>query len=159
MTGQKLNLTSAEDAHAFITERAPSHVKVGFFDIDGVFRGKFIGREKFLSALRSGYGFCNAVLGWDVANNLYNNAAYTGWHSGFPDANLRILIRQAHGRKYICENRQEHNGRFTQAFGLYQDEYRRVDGRWWIARRFYTSLARTGDDLTTFPFPDSPFAS
>ena len=91
MTGQKLNLTSAEDAHAFITERAPSHVKVGFFDIDRVFRGKFIGREKFLSALRSGYGFCNAVLGWDVADNLYNNAAYTGWHSGFPDANLRIL--------------------------------------------------------------------
>ena len=63
----------------------------------------------------------------------------------------------AHGRKYICENRQEHNGRFTQAFGLYQDEYRRVEGRWWIARRFYTSLARTGDDLTTFPFPESPF--
>ena len=91
MTGQKLNLTSAEDAHAFITERAPSHVKVGYFDIDGVFRVKFIGREKFLSALRSGYGFCNAVLGWDVADNLYNNAAYTGWHSGFPDANLRIL--------------------------------------------------------------------
>jgi len=63
----------------------------------------------------------------------------------------------AHARTYICENRQEHNGRFSQAYGLYQDEYRRVDGRWWIARRFYSSLGRTGDDLSTFPYPPSPF--
>ncbi len=64
----------------------------------------------------------------------------------------------AHARKYICELRQEHNGRFSQAFGLYQDVYRRVDDRWWIAKRFYSSLARTADDLTTFPYPPNAFA-
>jgi hypothetical protein len=63
----------------------------------------------------------------------------------------------AHARVYICELRTEHNGRFSQAFGLYQDEYRRVDARWWIARRFYSSLARTGADLATHPHPAPAF--
>jgi len=91
MTGQKLKLKSTEDVRAYVTESNPAHVKVGFFDLDGVFRGKFMARDKFLSALEGGYGFCNAVLGWDVADTLYDNSSYTGWHSGYPDANLRIL--------------------------------------------------------------------
>ena len=91
MTGRKLKLKSAEDVRAYVTETNPGHVKVGFFDLDGVFRGKYIAQGKFLSALDGGYGFCNAVLGWDVADKLYDNSDYTGWHSGYPDANLRIL--------------------------------------------------------------------
>lgn len=91
MSGLKLNLSSLQEVRSFIQEKSPSHVKVGVFDIDGVLRGKFISREKFLSALDDGYGFCNALLGWDVADNLYDNSSYTGWHTGYPDANLRII--------------------------------------------------------------------
>ena len=40
----------------------------------------------------------------------------------------------------------------TQAFGVYQDDYRRVDGRWWFARRDYQSLARSGRG-EVFAFP------
>jgi len=62
----------------------------------------------------------------------------------------------AAGRMYMCELRQQ-SGRFTVAYGVYHDEYREVDGRWWIAGRRYHSLARTsatGDaDLDVFPFP------
>jgi len=31
------------------------------------------------------------VLGWDVKDQLYDNVAYTGWHTGYPDASVRIL--------------------------------------------------------------------
>ena len=54
---------------------------------------------------------------------------------GDPDA--------AHARLYMAELRQDAaNGHWTNAFGLYRDEYRRVDGRWWFASRSYQSLAR-----------------
>lgn len=91
MPGQKLDLKTIENVKTFVREKDPKHVKVGVFDIDGVLRGKFIARDKFLSALDDGYGFCNALLGWDVADQLYDNSKYTGWHTGFPDANLRII--------------------------------------------------------------------
>ncbi|UWQ93916.1 glutamine synthetase (plasmid) [Rhodobacteraceae bacterium M382] len=91
MAGQHLNLKTIEDVRTYLSEKDPKHVKVGFFDLDGVFRGKFMAKGKFLSALNDGYGFCDAVLGWDVADTLYDNSKFTGWHSGFPDANLRII--------------------------------------------------------------------
>lgn len=64
----------------------------------------------------------------------------------------------AAGRMYMCELRQDADtGRFTVAYGVYHDDYREVDGRWWIAGRHYHSLARTGTtgvaDLDVFPFP------
>jgi len=63
-------------------------VKVAITDIDGVLRGKYVHLDKFLSALESGFGFCNVVLGWDSADVCYDNASYTGWHTGYPDANV-----------------------------------------------------------------------
>ena len=63
---------------------------------------------------------------------------------------------RAAGRMYMCELRQE-AGRFTVAYGVYHDDYRETDGRWWIAGRRYHSLARTSAsaeaDLDVFPFP------
>lgn len=61
---------------------------------------------------------------------------------------------RAGGRLYMWELRQEaHSGRWTNAFGLYRDEYVRHEGRWVIARRRYSSLARTGRDSEVFDIP------
>jgi glutamine synthetase len=79
------------DAKAIVDERKLAHVKVGVFDVDGIMRGKYMSRAKFLSALESGYGFCDVVLGWDCQDQLYDNVKYTGWHTGYPDAPVRIL--------------------------------------------------------------------
>lgn len=65
-------------------------VKLAIVDIDGVLRGKYINKTKFLSAMESGFGFCNVVFGWDCADVCYDNVDYTGWHSGYPDAEARI---------------------------------------------------------------------
>ena len=35
-------------------------------------------------------GFCNVVFGWDMGDVCYDNARYTGWHTGYPDALARI---------------------------------------------------------------------
>jgi len=85
------DVVDASQARQLVIERELDHVKVGVFDVDGVLRGKYISTEKFFSALDSGFGFCDVVLGWDVKDQLYDNVSYTGWHTGYPDATVRIL--------------------------------------------------------------------
>jgi len=65
-------------------------VKVGGFDIDGVLRGKYITADKFWSAIDKGFGFCDVIFGWDIQDELYDNAKLTGWHSGYPDIHSKI---------------------------------------------------------------------
>ncbi|WP_298770654.1 glutamine synthetase [uncultured Shewanella sp.] len=79
------------DAKTIVEERGLSHVKVGLFDIDGVMRGKYMAKDKFFSALEKGFAFCDVVLGWDMKDQLLDKAQYTGWHTGYPDAPVRIL--------------------------------------------------------------------
>ena len=65
-------------------------VKLGAFDIDAVLRAKYVSVSKFKSALEKGLGFCDVVFGWDMADALYDNVSYTGWHTGYPDAHAKI---------------------------------------------------------------------
>ncbi len=74
-----------------LTKTNVENVKVGVFDIDGILRGKYMHRDKFLSALEGGFGFCDVVLGWDAHDQLYDKSQYTGWHTAYPDAPVRIL--------------------------------------------------------------------
>jgi glutamine synthetase len=61
-------------------------VKLAVTDIDGVLRGKVIGFDKFKSIAEKGFGFCDVVFGWDAGDQAYDNGAFTGWHTGYPDA-------------------------------------------------------------------------
>ncbi len=75
--------------------KSPSNrVKVAVVDLDGILRGKFVSKEKFLSAAApapaGGFGFCDVVFGWDSNDACYDNSKLTGWHKGFPDALARI---------------------------------------------------------------------
>jgi glutamine synthetase len=36
------------DLGKFLTDRGIEHVKIGVFDTDGIFRGKYLSRDKFL---------------------------------------------------------------------------------------------------------------
>jgi glutamine synthetase len=75
----------------FLTERGIEHVKIGVFDTDGVLRGKYLSRDKFLAALDKNLGFCDVILGWDSSDQLYDNTKFTGWHTAYPDATVRVL--------------------------------------------------------------------
>jgi glutamine synthetase len=84
-------LKNAADALAYIRKRDVPYVRLGVFDIDGVFRGKYVNRDKFESALEKGLGFCDVVVGWDSNDQLYDNVSVTGWHTGYPDAEVRMV--------------------------------------------------------------------
>ncbi|MCZ6855270.1 MAG: glutamine synthetase [Gammaproteobacteria bacterium] len=72
--------------------RGVNQVKLGLTDIDGVIRGKYVSLDKFVSLLEKGGGFCDCVFGWDVDDQLYDQGTYTGWHTGFPDTQFKLLV-------------------------------------------------------------------
>ena len=88
--------SSSADASRTVRSRIAASkagkVKVAITDMDGVLRGKYINKQKLQSALEGdgGFGFCNVIFGWDAADVCYDDAAYTGWHSGYPDAHARL---------------------------------------------------------------------
>jgi glutamine synthetase len=88
------NLTPAELIEV-VRSDAFTAFKVGAFDIDGILRGKYMHRDKLLSSLEQGFGFCDVVLGWDSEDRLYDNVDYTGWHTGYPDVEVRLAPETA----------------------------------------------------------------
>ena len=76
-----------------LSDSSTEKVKLAVTDIDGILRGKVISFEKFVSVAEKGFGFCDVVFGWDAADVAYDNAAVTGWHSGYPDAMATIDVQ------------------------------------------------------------------
>jgi glutamine synthetase len=74
----------------YIKNHPSGKVKIAVSDIDGILRGKYISTEKFLSVAQKSFGLCSVVFGWDMADVSYDNATYTGWHTGYPDAEASI---------------------------------------------------------------------
>jgi SnoaL-like domain len=101
--------------------------------------GAFIGRQ---------------IAEFDFFEFVILNSVITLSAGGDPDL--------ATARMYMNELRHHGpTGRFTLVYGLYQDRYRRRDGRWWFDRRWYSTLARSpeiagGRDLEAFEFPALP---
>ena len=73
-----------------VQSSASGKVKVAVTDIDGILRGKYLHKDKFMSAMQGGFGFCDVVFGWDMMDVTYDNTTLTGWHKGFPDALAKI---------------------------------------------------------------------
>jgi glutamine synthetase len=86
-------------AVAAIRKSGAPKVKVAVSDIDGVLRGKYLHRDKFLGTAepypKGGFGFCDVVLGWDMMDVCYDNTTVTGWQHGFPDALARLDLDTA----------------------------------------------------------------
>lgn len=88
-TRKRATRADNHDGAALVAElerQGISRAKIGGFDLDGVLRGKYVSLEKLRSVLDKGFGFCDVIFGWDVADVLYDNAKVTGWHTGYPDA-------------------------------------------------------------------------
>lgn len=74
----------------YIKNHPAQKVKIAVTDIDGILRGKYVSVEKFLGIVESDFGFCDVVMGWDCNDVAYDNATFTGWHTGYPDAKAII---------------------------------------------------------------------
>ncbi|MEO8404411.1 MAG: glutamine synthetase family protein [Chitinophagaceae bacterium] len=86
----------------YVKAHPAGKVKIAFTDIDGILRGKYISTEKFLSVIEKGMSFCDVIFGWDAADVVYDNATFTGWHTGYPDCPATIDINTF--RKIPWEN-------------------------------------------------------
>jgi SnoaL-like domain len=65
-----------------------------------------------------------------------------------------VDVDSARGRIFMCEIRHTtETDEWSTAYGLYQDDYIRIDETWWIAGRRYRSLARTGANAGIFGVP------
>ena len=68
MASASRNSSKVHPAIAAIQNSSATKVKVAVSDIDGVLRGKYLHRDKFLGAAEpypaGGFGFCDVVLGW-----------------------------------------------------------------------------------------------
>jgi hypothetical protein len=62
-------------------------------------------------------------------------------------------------RMYMSELRQDHaERRWSVVYGVYHDQFHRLDDRWWFVSRNYSSLARPAKDVEAFDFPSpEPF--
>lgn len=85
-----MQFDSPEALFTYLDQETIRFFKIGVFDIDGVFRGKYVNRDKFESAVRKGFGFCDVVLGWDSQDQLYDNTKVSGWHTGYRDAPVEL---------------------------------------------------------------------
>lgn len=81
---------SPENLAAWLDAEGIRFFKLGVFDVDGILRGKYVHREKFLSVVAKGLGFCDVVLGWDSNDQLYDNTTASGWHTGYRDAPVEL---------------------------------------------------------------------
>jgi glutamine synthetase len=68
-----------------ITNGKIEYVKIGAPDIEGVFRGKRVAAKFFLDSLEDGFGQCDVLFGWDIAENVLPNLEASNWERGFAD--------------------------------------------------------------------------
>jgi glutamine synthetase len=72
-----------------IEEGKIEYVKIGSPDIEGVYRGKRVSAQHFLHSLEEGFGQCDVLFGWDIAENVLPNLKYSNWERGFADIVLK----------------------------------------------------------------------
>ena len=61
-------------------------VKVAGVDVDGILRGKLMKKDKFLSIITEGFGFCSVIFGWDQHDaTYYKELAISNKENGYRD--------------------------------------------------------------------------
>src|SRR5438132_9503948 len=68
-----------------IDEGKIEYVKIGSPDIEGVYRGKRVATRFFHDSLEDGFGQCDVLFGWDIAENVLPNLKVSNWEHGFAD--------------------------------------------------------------------------
>jgi glutamine synthetase len=94
-TQEPIRIRNHAEARQLVESRDIPYIKVAVTDIDGILRGKYLSRAKFLAGLEKGFGFCDVIVGWDSNDQLYDNVKYTGWHTAYPDAPVRVVPETA----------------------------------------------------------------
>ncbi len=60
-------------------------VQIGFIDMQGVLRGKYIPAKYFLTQMEKGIPFCVVALGWDIGCAIVEGIKFASWDNGYGD--------------------------------------------------------------------------
>ncbi|MBW2052776.1 MAG: glutamine synthetase, partial [Deltaproteobacteria bacterium] len=74
-----------ESVTEFIKRKNIRTVQIGYADIQGVLRGKYIPSQFFIDTLDKGIPFCVVALGWDIQCEIIEGIPLSSWANGFPD--------------------------------------------------------------------------
>ncbi len=112
-----LEKSEADEIVARLQAEGVKAAKIGGFDLDGVLRGKYVSLEKLGSALKSGFGFCDVIFGWDIVDAVYDNGVLTGPQTGYPDTHavldprtLRHVPWEPGIAAFLCDFRDDKGG-------------------------------------------------
>jgi glutamine synthetase len=72
-----------------IEENNVRTVRIGGADLDGVYRGKRVSAETFLTGIEHGFPQCDVVFGWDIADEVIGTLPFSNWDIGFGDVIMR----------------------------------------------------------------------
>lgn len=81
----------AIDIEKRLQENPSELVLVGYTDIEGIIRAKYICAEKVLKSLSTNLGFSSAIISWDCADELYDNVSEGEADKGWPDIEARLV--------------------------------------------------------------------
>ncbi len=103
-----------------IEEGKIEYVKVGIPDMEGVYRGKRVAANYFLSGLHDGFPQGDVIFGWDIAENVLPNLKFSNWERGFGDvvmqpdlATFALVPWEENVASCICDVRTEHGDAVT----------------------------------------------
>jgi glutamine synthetase len=88
---QPQDVRTVDDAREIVEEQNTEFVTVGLVDTQGMLRGKYLSRRKFLSTLEHGLGIPAVTLGLDLHDVIAENAAVADADSGYYDATVRVI--------------------------------------------------------------------
>ncbi len=82
---------NSNDLRQLIESRDVEYVTVALPDMQGLLRGKYMSRGKFLGALESGFGMPPVIYALDPTDAILEIPGLSDDSSGFPDGVVRIL--------------------------------------------------------------------
>lgn len=88
---QPNEVRTADDVRKIVEETNAEFVTVGLVDTQGMLRGKYLSRRKFLGALEHGMGMPAVTLGIDYNDVIAENAAVADADTGYYDALVRVI--------------------------------------------------------------------
>ena len=104
-----------DEAGRLIEQHRVRTVKIGAADMDGVYRGKRLSAEQFLSGAAAGFAQCDVVFGWDIRDEVIGSLPFSNWETGFGDVIMRpdldtfaVVPWEEGSASVICDFYTEH---------------------------------------------------
>ena len=82
---------NCDDLRKLIDERDVDHVTVALPDMQGLLRGKYMARGKFIGALDHGFGMPPVIFALDPTDVILDVPGLSDEFTGFPDATVEVI--------------------------------------------------------------------